>query len=370
MTGRLAATAFPVVPGARGLRRPPRPDTPGLVNLKSCELQHPVADDLVRDAMRDLRAGLVRSYPQQRDLLAALAAYHGVDEPALVLTAGSDLAIGLLVDAFAVAAGGLILPEPSFEAWRYYAALRGVPVAAVPQLTGPPHALDCAPLLAAMRSSPPRVVAVTNPASPSGLLLSRHQVVELAEAAEAHGHLLVVDECYGAYTSTTHVDLLGRFRRLVVVRSYSKSFALAGARIAAVFAHEPIAAQLGAFHPAGPVSGPAIGLLRGLLDRADEFARVWRDVAAIRDDFAARVLRTHPAWSALRPGGNFVTLATGSPDAPVRVAEFLRARGFRIRALDGLPGLTGCLRVSMADAATMSLVAATLAEVDDDGLPL
>lgn len=369
MTGLSAAPVFPVAPGARDLRRPQRRETPGLVNLKSCELQHPVADGLVRDAVRGLGTGLVRSYPLQQDLLAALAAYHGVDEPALVLTAGSDLAIGLLVDAFAVAAGRLLLPEPSFEAWRYYAALRGVPVVAVPQLTGPLHELDCGPLLAAMRSNPPSVVAVTNPASPSGLLLSRRQVVELAEVADAHGHLLVVDECYGAYTSTTHVDLLDRFRRLVVVRSYSKSFALAGARIAAVFANEPITTHLAAFHPAGPVSGPAIGLLRALLDRADEFALVWRDVAAIRDGFAARVLRAHPSWTALRPGGNFVTLATGSPGAPGRVADFLRGRGFRIRPLDGLPGLDGCLRVSMADAATMGGVADALAEVDDDGRP-
>ncbi|MFJ9623205.1 aminotransferase class I/II-fold pyridoxal phosphate-dependent enzyme [Streptomyces sp. NPDC101181] len=352
--------SFPVRASALTVGHPPRRRFAG-VNLKSCELQHPLADRLVREALGTLAPHDTRSYPVLTEVRERLGAHHGVPAEGVLLTAGSDTAIGLLVDAFAAPAGRLILPEPSFDAWRYYTRLRGVPVTGVRQIRGQPPRLDGADLFGAVRTRPPSVVALTNPAGLSGLPVPLEEVALLADACERHGHLLVIDECYGVYADMTHVPLLADHPRLVVVRSYSKSHALAGARIAVVFAGKDIAGHLAGYRPDSTVSGPALALLSALLDRTAEFAEVWDDVRAIREEFADAVERVRPGWRRLEPGGNFVTFHTGSTSEPALVERALLDEGFRIRALTGFPGLSECLRISLADRPVMRRVVDLLA---------
>ncbi|MFM9449317.1 aminotransferase class I/II-fold pyridoxal phosphate-dependent enzyme [Streptomyces acidiscabies] len=352
---------FPVRASALTVGHPPRQRFAG-VNLKSCELQHPLADRLVTEASRALAPADTRSYPVLTEVRAQVGARYGVPVERVVLTAGSDSAIGMVVDAFAVPAGRLIVPEPAFEAWGHYARLRGVPVTAVRQLRGQPPRLDNTDLFEAVRAHPPSVVALTNPAGLSGLPLPPGEVAFLAEACERYGHLLVIDECYGAYAGVTHTPLLADHPRLVVVRSHSKSHALAGARIAAVFAGEDIAGHLAAYRPDSTVSGPALALLSGLLKRTAEFAEVWDDVRAIRDEFAGAVEEVRPGWRRLEPGGNFVTFHTGSATEPARAERALLDAGFRTRAFTGVPGLGECLRISLADRPVMRRVVEALAE--------
>ncbi|SDF98707.1 histidinol-phosphate aminotransferase [Sinosporangium album] len=369
-------TAHPVLPASTpaadtpfatrrevwGLPWEPRRQRAGVLNLKSCELRHPAAEELVLAAARRLTAADLLHYPYQQALRADLADYHGADPDRILLTAGSDSAVGLIVDALASEGRGLILHEPAFESWRYYAALRGVPVSGCPGLDPDLTGVDLDALHSRMAAHPPAVVVVTNPASPAGLAVPPEQILETADHARRGGHLLVVDECYGAFTGITHVPLVASSPHLLVVRSYSKTFGLAGARIASVFASPALVSYLSRFRPDSTVSSVALALLRAVLADRDRFTEVWNDVRAIRSAFVAQVLAGHPRWRALDPGGNFVTFTTGDRRAPGLVARHLDRRGVRIRSLDGVAGLEGCLRVSLADAATMREVAALMNE--------
>jgi len=340
----------------------PRRQRAGLLNLKSCELRHPLAESIVSAAARRLTAADLLHYPYQQDLLADLGDYHDTDPAGILLTAGSDSAVGLVVDALASGGGGLILHEPAFESWRYYAALRGVPVVGCPGTAADTARLELAGLHARMAAHPPAVVVLTNPASPSGLALSAADIHETAELAGRAGHLLVVDECYGAFTGITHVPMVASSPHLLVLRSYSKTFGLAGARIASVFGSPALVSYLSRFRPDSTVSATALALLRAVLADRDRFTEVWKDVRAIRSDFVRQVLAGHPGWSALDPGGNYVTFRTGDRDVPELMARHLDRHDIRIRSLDNVPGLEGCLRVSLADAPTMEKVAALMNE--------
>ncbi|GGM48714.1 hypothetical protein GCM10012275_19560 [Longimycelium tulufanense] len=361
-----ADLGFPTHPDAYGATWEPRSHHPGVLNLKSCELRHPAADRLVAEASRGLTVEAVRSYPVQQELVAALAEREGLDPASVLVTAGSDTAVSLLIDAFGVPAGRLVLPEPTYEAWRHYARLRGLPVMSCQHLVRSPWRIDTGALRTALRTAPPSLVAVTNPASPSGLTLSTEDVAALAVLADQHGHLLVVDECYGAFADINHVPLLARFPRLVVLRSYSKAFAVAGSRIAALYARPPVVDYLSRFRPDSTVSGCAVQLLLRLVTREAEFAAIWRDVRGIRQRFVTAVQHAHPTWRSLDPGANFATFDTGIPGLPARLADAVYRRGYRIRSLDALHGLEGCVRIALADASTMDRVADLLAQVADD----
>lgn len=355
-----AAVPFSTRDAVWNLPWQPRRQRPGVLNLKSCELRHPAAAALLDAAARELTTADLMHYPYQQSLLGALGDFHGHTPSGILLTAGSDCAVGLVVDALASGGAGLILHEPAFESWRYYAALRSVPVVGCAALATGEARLDLTGLHATMAGRPPSVVVLTNPASPSGLALTPQEVEETAELAREAGHLLVVDECYGAFTGITHVPLVATSAHLLVLRSYSKTFGLAGARVASVFGSPALTSYLARFRPDSTVSATALALLHALLKEQDRFAEVWRDVRAVRTEFVAEVLAGHPGWSALDPGGNFVTFRTGDRAVPARMTRHLDDHDIRIRPLDDLPGLEACLRVSLADAPTMRKVAALM----------
>jgi histidinol-phosphate/aromatic aminotransferase/cobyric acid decarboxylase-like protein len=334
-----------------------------VLNLKSCEMQHPAADRLVTEVLSGLTAREVRGYPYHLGLMERLAEIGGTAVDDVLLTAGSCGAIALVVDGYAQPAGRLLAQEPVFDSWLHYAALRGVPVTRCAGLAGSPPEPVTDELVAAMRTGPPAVVAITDPGNPAGLVLPVPRIAELAEVAAEHGHLLVVDECYGAFTGTDHVPLVGRFPNVLVLRSLSKSWALAGARLAAVFGPAPVIDYLRRFRTDSAVSAPAVALATGIAARLPELRGIWRDVTALRDGFATRVLADHPGWTALRPGGNFVTFATGVPGGGHAVERALAARGIRVRGLDDVAGLAGCVRLSLADRDRMAGVADVLRDV-------
>jgi len=354
---------FATRPGAAQVDWTPRGDYRRILNLKSCELQHPAADELIADALKEVTPARIWGYPYQWGLVERLAEIHDVDPEALLLTAGSCSAIALVVDALAAPAGRILLQEPSFESWRHYSALRGVQRTRCRGLYGTPPAPTYDELLAALPSSPPAVVAVTNPGNPTGFVTPVEEMAVLAGSAAEHGHLLVIDECYAAFCGITHVGLVSRFPNVVVLRSLSKSWALAGARLAAVFSTPEIIRYLRRFRTDSPVSGPAVALAEALSHRLPELAAIWADVRRIRDEFAARVLTDQPEWTALRPGANFVTFATGTAGEGSRLEEALRGRGIRGRGLDTVDGMAGCLRLSLADRERMGAVADVLAEL-------
>lgn len=354
---------FATKPSVFDARWQPRGDYRSLLNLKSCEMQHPAADRLVTTVLAGLSARDVREYPYHLDVMTRLAELDGVDVANVLLTAGSCSAIGLVVDGLAEPAGAILLQEPVFDSWRYYAALRGVPTRNCPGLAGMPPVVTVEALRAAMAESAPAVVALTNPGNPTGQLIPLDEFAELAELAADRGHVLVVDECYGAFVGITHVPLIARYPNLLVLRSLSKCWALAGARLAVVFGAEPTIDYLRRFRNDSTVSAPAVALASGLLGHVDEFREIWADVVAIRDEFADRVLADHPEWTALRPGGNFITFAIGQPGAGARIEGELRRRRIRIRGLDDVPGMAGCLRLSLADRERMASVADALRDV-------
>ncbi|MFJ6569431.1 aminotransferase class I/II-fold pyridoxal phosphate-dependent enzyme [Streptomyces sp. NPDC091292] len=365
-TADLDGFRFPLGTETLGLTWQPRERRPGALNLKSCELQHPWSDQLVGNELAALTLADTLAYPFQDRALDALRVYHGLETTRILLTAGSDNGIGLVVDALVRPVGRLLLQEPAFEAWRHYASLRRVRVTGVPGVVGSPPVADPEPLLDAMRSAPgPCVAAVTNPGSPSGLLFAASAMRRFAETAGALGHLLVIDEAYGDFVQVSHAALVAEFPHVVVVHSYSKAFALAGLRVAALLLHPDLREHVGRFRAENAVGAPGVALLERLAPQGERWRDIWRDVRAVREEFVDRVLATHPEWRVLQPGANFATFWSPDPATADAARDHLAAHRVRIRSLSDMPGLRGCFRVSLADRPRMARVARLLDAVTD-----
>ena len=322
---------------------------PGLVDLAVNVRAVPPPGWLLEPITAAL-AGLAR-YPDPGPARAAVAGRHGRAPDEVLLTAGAAEAFVLLARALPVRRAVVVHPqftEPE-------AALRaaGRPVERV--LLPPPFALD-----PALVPDGADLVVVGNPTNPTAVL---HPAGALARLARP-GRVLVVDEAFADTVPGEPESLAGRgdLPGLVVVRSFTKTWGLAGLRIGYLLAAPDLVARLGAAQPLWPVSGPALAAAEALGSaRAVAAEReIAERTAADRDHLVARLAALGvPVVGP--PAASFVLVRLDGADR-VRVA--LRERGYAVRRGDTFPGLgPDWLRVAVRPPAVTDAFASALAGV-------
>ncbi|MCW2509155.1 MAG: putative Threonine-phosphate decarboxylase [Modestobacter sp.] len=291
------------------------------------------------------------AYPDPRPARAAVAAAHGRDEAEVLLTAGAAETFTLL--ARALRPRRAVVVHPSFT--EPEAALRaaGHPVERL-LLAGPAYRLDVTAV-----PDDADLVVIGNPTNPTSVL---HLADDLAVLARP-GRVLVVDEAFADTVPGEPETLAGRtdLPGLLVVRSLTKTWGLAGLRVGYALGPADLVAALGAQQPHWPVSTPALAALRACSSA---------DARAEADD-AARQLAGHRAalLDALPPAVQVVGTPRSSfvllrVPGGAQVRERLRERGWAVRRGDTFPGLSGDhLRVAVRDPRTSRAFASVLAEI-------
>jgi histidinol-phosphate aminotransferase len=176
-----------------------------------------------------------------RDLLAA---QHQVQRKQVVLGCGSGELLRAAVRAFA-SGGRLITALPTYDVAAHYAVQEGIPVAAVRLARDWSHDLDA---MLSQCGSGPTLVYICNPNNPTGTLTRRADLERFVEALPAGAHVLI-DEAYHHYVEPSDeyrsfIDAPIDHPRVVVVRSFSKMYGLAGLRIGYAIAPPSTATRL------------------------------------------------------------------------------------------------------------------------------
>ena len=183
--------------------------------------------------------------PQPVALVQKLAAVYGTEPELILLGRGSDDAIDLLIRLFCEAGRDQILVcPPTFSAYKVYAAIQGAGVQNVP-LRSTDWQLDIPAILAASTSQT-KLIFIPTPNAPMGHAMHRADILELCRA-RAEQSLIVVDEAYVEFTDTPQgmITDLNDVPNLAILRTLSKSHALAGERVGCVIAAPEIITQLG-----------------------------------------------------------------------------------------------------------------------------
>jgi histidinol-phosphate aminotransferase len=323
---------------------------PGLVDLAVNVRQSGTPDWLayrVRDT--DLAA-----YPDQSAAVAAVAARHGRNTGEVLLTAGAAEAFVLL--ARALRPRHAVIVHPQFT--EPEAALRSAGHAVSRVILQFPFTLD--PALVPASAD---LVFTGNPTNPTSVAHPRDVLLGLVRP----GRIVVVDEAFADCLPGEPGSLAshGSLSGLVVIRSLTKIWALAGLRAGYLLAEPGLVRRLAAAQPLWPVSSPALAAcVATATGAAVREARNWAAaLAQERAHLLSRLadiegVRVVPAASA-----SFVLLDTGLPDVRTR----LHRRGFAVRRGETFPGLgPGWIRVAVRDTAISDRFAAALQDAISD----
>jgi histidinol-phosphate aminotransferase len=282
--------------------------------------------------------------PESFDLRDALAAKHRCLPEQIVVGSGIDELMGLAVRAFVAPGAAALATRGTYPTFAYHVAGYSGRLTVVPyKEDGTP---DCETLVEAARRDEPSIVYLANPDNPSGRFIPRATIERFYEDLP-HDTLLLLDEAYADFVEEAQLLAPVFEDRLVRLRTFSKAYGMAGARIGYALTTE---CNVRTFQKIrlhyGINRNAQIGALASLGD--EDFRRhVVAETSRAREEYyrLARALNRRYLESA----ANFVCIEMDSPARASRVVDELLARGVWIRK-PGAPPLDAFIRVSVGTA--------------------
>jgi len=288
-----------------------------------------------------------------RRLVDAAAARYGVTRAEILVGAGADEILDIVAKVFIPAGGRAVVPTPTYAMYRVLTEQREASAVAVARL-GPAagFALDVVATRAAARDS--AVVWLCSPNNPTALSEPDGTIAALlagladdAAADRRPAPIVVLDEAYAEFVGTSLLGLRDTYPNLIVVRTASKAYALAGLRVGFAVARPEIIARLNPYRPPGSVSTISVTLVTEALRDPTVLAANLERVAGERARLSAALRAL--GWSVGPSVTNFVLVDFGSVDRAAAAAEALLSRGLVPRTFGAGHPLADHLRLTVRD---------------------
>ncbi len=278
-------------------------------------------------------------YPSlgSRSLADSLSEYTQLPAENILVTAGSDAALQLICDTYLDTNDEVVIPVPTYNHFLVFAQSRGVRLISI-QPNDPFYAdFD---LLESTLSNRTRLVYLVSPNNPTGTLFTEEQIETLC--TNYPSTLFVVDEAYFEFAQVTSINLVTRFRNLLVTRTFSKAFGLAGLRIGYLAAHESLITGLSKiYNPKSVSTLSQIGAEAALSDMP--YLNAYLDEVSRSKTLLLGYFRGI-GIDAFSTPANFIVVRL--PQIEDTLSK-LSAQSIYIRNRSNYPGLAECARMSV-----------------------
>ncbi|HSS47483.1 MAG TPA: aminotransferase class I/II-fold pyridoxal phosphate-dependent enzyme [Thermoanaerobaculia bacterium] len=287
------------------------------------------------------------------ELRRDLGRLHGHPEDGVLVGNGSNELLSVALTAVVPPVGEVLGAEPSFGLYRSFVLkAAGVPrfLSPRPDLRIPVEELE-----AEVERDPRRPLILCTPNNPTGDAVAPEAVARLLERLEAP---LLLDNAYGEFCHWDYRPLLAKYPHLVLFRTFSKAWSLAGMRLGYLLADPRLVSEL--LKVKLPYNVGHAGIIAGRMTlEAEPQARKRVEILIARRAQWAAML-AEAGLEVFPSEANFLLVRCGSPEKAKEIREMLETRSIRVRDVGGYPGLAGCLRVSVGTGASLRAVRAAL----------
>ncbi|HEY6249581.1 MAG TPA: histidinol-phosphate transaminase [Candidatus Angelobacter sp.] len=301
--------------------------------------------------IRSLDAKLLALYPRRESGEKLVADFLGVKPEEILLVNGADEGIDVLCRAYLDADDEMIIVAPAFAMYEIFAQISGARTVRV--LAGPEYTFPVEGILQAITPRT-RLIVITNPNNPTGVLASRTDVLRVLQAAPDVAVLL--DEAYFDFCGETLMDQIGRIPNLFVARTFSKAYGLAGVRLGILAGAAEQVDVLRRIAPPFNINTFALECLAEALgDRkfvADYVSQVRSAREWLRQELERMGLKCWPSQT------NFLLVDFG--DSRLPVLQGMEEQGIALR---DRPDCKNCIRISIGTQQEMERVVSVLKQI-------
>jgi histidinol-phosphate aminotransferase len=292
-------------------------------------------------------------YPERDRVEHFVAEHLSLKPEQVLLTNGVDEAIHVLCQTYLGAGDEMLLPVPTYSMYGVYGSATDARLVEVQADTGFHFPLE---RLLQRISPATKVIAIANPNSPTGQAVSRDVILKIVDAAP-HA-MILIDEAYYHFHGQTVLDLIDRAPNVIVARTFSKAYGLAGLRLGLLAAGADSMHWLRRVISPYSVNSIALACLPAALADKAYIDSYVNEVLLARAEFTAALeeagVRYWPSEA------NFVLVYIGSLHAAFSKA--MKSRGVLVRDRSADPGCDGCVRITIGYRAQMQRAVHAIAE--------
>ncbi len=351
MSSDLSRLALPHVAKLHAYTPGLQPTEPGWVKLNTNECPYPPSPRVKEALLREIgeEGASLRLYPNPKSspLRAAIAKHHGLAADNVIVGNGSDDILNLLVRAFcsanAHAAADIQFTLPSYSLYPVLVEIQDGRSSTIEFDRSMRLPIE------RIKASKARAFFLTSPNAPTGVAFSN---AELEEILTGFAGLLVVDEAYAPFARENAVRLLAKHPRLVVVRTLSKAYALAGIRVGYGLAHPEVIDLLDRVRDSYNVNRLSQVAALAALDDPDYYTAIVGKIKATRD-FYVSDLATKRGWFTYPSESNFIftepknARGESGPAVAKSAYDFLVSRKVLVRYFPSHALTASFLRISV-----------------------
>jgi histidinol-phosphate aminotransferase len=309
-----------------------------IIKLNTNECPYPPSPAAIA-AIEAASARLMRYPPPDADdARRALAKRMNVTEDEVFVANGSDETLRLCFQAYVDPGETVAWSTPTYTLYEVLANFAAARIVDVPRLES--FEVDVDGLIAAQT----KMTIVATPNSPTGMVTPVRDLERLAEGLERAGGLLVIDEAYADFAEVTAVSLIRRFSNVIVARTLSKSYALAGLRVGFALSSRGIISEFRLLKDSYNVGVLGNAGAAAALDDEAYAAELRRKVVATRRRLAERLGAL--GWRVYPSGANFL-FAEPSNGNGQAIYERLRAAGIIVRWFGSDPRTARGVRITI-----------------------
>jgi len=308
----------------------------------------------VLEVLAGISGSALTRYPEREPVEAVAAEHLGIAPECVALTNGVDEAIHVLFETFLDAGDELLLPVPTYAMYQVYASMTDAQV--VPVQADGDFQFPFEKLIAAITPRT-KIIAVASPNSPTGSTATLAQITALAERAPQA--MVLVDEAYFHFHGETAMGLIGELPNLVVARTFSKAYGLAGMRVGLLACAAEHMRWIRRVLSPYSVNQIALACLPAALGDRAYLKWYLGEVLAARAEFEAELDTVGvPRWPSR---ANFVLVRIGA--AHTEFVRRMHAFGMMVRDRSRDPGCDGCVRITIGTREQMRQAASALRKV-------
>ena len=312
--------------------------------------------DVIRDMLSGISADFIAAYPEPYGLYRRIAYQSGLDMDCIALTAGSEMAIRYLLEAFLTENDEIIVLNPSFAMFEVYAKIIGAKIRLLNYSDQFEMPVEC---IVAQMTPATKIIAIANPNNPTGTVFSERDLETILSKARNNGTIVLLDEAYYYFYKETMLPRCSEFPNLVVTRTFSKACGIAGVRLGYAAGSAAIIAQLKKLQPIDHISNFAVKLGEYILDHEE---LIWDYAAEVEKGKHFLISEMSKLGLACRSSqANFILIDFGQRQE--EVARKLRERNVLVGANLRLPFPSGYIRVTVGPVSQMQQFVEVLREI-------
>lgn len=283
------------------------------------------------------------AYPDTTELRAVIATELSMRSENIWVAAGCDEVISLTFRTYSEVGDLVLTLSPTYGMYEVNAMSSGTRIKTVRD------SLDSVAMteqiVAHITSDSPTLVALASPNQPTGTEFSVDQLSCMAEGASSYGGVVLVDEAYYGFGSTSALELLQRFDNVIIGRTFSKAFGLAGLRVGYAVANAQRIEELSRLAPLCESTRMGISAALYVLNHKSEHQEHVENLIEGREALAS-TLRGSLGNEVLSPRANFVVVAVPTVHHGEEVVAALLERGIAVRSVPDAGPLGPAIRIT------------------------